>query len=181
MIKKDFIKSSVIYTVSSTLSTFASFILLPFYTNTRLLTVPDYGALALYIGLSLFVQAIASFSLDFYVVVSYHDLKDKPEELKARIASLNGYFLTIGALLLIAFAAGGNFIINQYINHPDPSSFRYMMMSVFTGIFNAHFRIYNNLLIQLGKPWRNFWANMLNFVSHHHNHAGHSVFLSFNA
>ena len=109
MVKKEFIKSSVIYTLSSAMSTAASFLLLPFYTNTQLLTVSDYGALSLYIGLSLLVQVVASFSLDYYVGVAYHELKDKPEELKVKLASLNGYLMSIGAIIIAVFALAGNF------------------------------------------------------------------------
>jgi len=165
VIKKDFIKSSVIYTFSSALSTGASFLLLPFYTNTRLLTISDYGALSLYIGLSLLVQVVASFSLDYYVGVAYHELKDRPVELKAKLASLNGYLIGIGLIIILLFAAGGNFFLQHYIENPSPESFRYMMMSVFTGIFNAHFRFYSNLLVHREKPWRYFWVNILNFVT----------------
>ena len=165
MIKKDFIKSSIIYTFSSALSTGASFLLLPFYTNTKLLTISDFGALSLYIGLSLLVQVVASFSLDYYVGVAYHELKDNPEDLKKKLASLNGYLLALGAIIILAFAVGGNFFLEHYIENASPESYRYMMMSVFTGIFNAHFRFYNNLLVHREKPWRYFWSNILNFVT----------------
>lgn len=165
MVKKEFIKSSVIYTLSSALSTAASFLLLPFYTNTQLLTVSDYGALSLYIGLSLLVQVVASFSLDYYVGVAYHELKDKPEELKVKLASLNGYLMSIGAIIIAVFALAGNFFLSHYIDNPSPESFRYMMMSVCTGIFMAHFKFYNNLLVHREKPMRFFWSNMLNFVT----------------
>jgi O-antigen/teichoic acid export membrane protein len=165
VIKKDFIKSSIIYTFSSALSTGASFLLLPFYTNTKLLTVSDFGALSLYIGLSLLVQVVASFSLDYYVGVAYHELKDRPEELKTKLASLNGYLLTIGAIIILLFAAGGNFFLKSYIESASPESYRYLMMSVFTGVFNAHFKFYNNLLVHREKPMRYFWSNILNFVT----------------
>jgi len=165
MISRKFITTSLIYTVSSTLSVLASFILLPFYTNTGLLKMGDYGALTLYIALSLFVQVFANFCLDFYVSVVYHDLKDQPEKLKAKMASLNGYVIVSGLIIIALFAIGGNFFIHAYIPNPNPSSFRYLMMSVVTGVFNAHFKFYNSLLINKEKPWRFFWSNMLNFVS----------------
>ena len=165
MVKKEFIKSSVIYTFSSALSTAASFLLLPFYTNTKLLTVSDYGALSLYIGLSLLVQVVASFSLDYYVGVAYHEFKGKPEELKKKLAALNGYLIIIGLVIISLFALVGNFFLDHYIDNPSPDSFRYMMMSVFTGIFMAHFKFYNNLLVHREKPMRFFWSNILNFVT----------------
>jgi O-antigen/teichoic acid export membrane protein len=165
VIKKDFFKSSLVYTVSSGLSTIASFLLLPFYTNTHLLTVADYGALSLYLGLSLLVQLVTAFGLDYYVVVSYHELSDKPAELKSKVATLNGYLITVGAIIALSFAIGGHFLIEKFIENPNPASFRYIMMSVFTGIFNAHFRFYNNLLIQQGRPRAYFWSNLLNFAT----------------
>lgn len=165
MISRKFITSTLLYTVSSSLTTIASFVLLPFYTNTRLLTVSDYGALALFIGLSLLVQVIATFSIDFYVAIVYHEFKDDPIKLKGKIASLNGFMLLAGLALLIFFVAGGNFFIKEYVPNPNPASFRYVIMSVLTGIFNAHFRFYNGLLINQEKSWRYFSSNMLNFVT----------------
>ncbi len=165
MISKKFLKSSILYTAASTLSTFASFILLPFYTNTHLLKVADYGALALYISLSLLIQIVVCFSLDFYVAVAYHDLKDNPAELKAKIASLNGYLIVIGCAVILLCYVSGDFIIRNFIDNPNPDSFRYIMMSVFTGIFTAHFKFYNSLLTHLEKPQRYFWSNILNFVT----------------
>ncbi len=165
MIKKDFFKSSLVYTISAGLSTAASFLLLPFYTNTHLLTVSDFGALSLYLGLSLLVQLVTSFGLDYYVVVSYHELSDKPAELKSKVASLNGYLIVAGLIITLSFLLGGNFIIDKFIPNANPASFRYVMMSVFTGIFNAHFRFYNNLLIQQARPQTYFWSNLLNFVT----------------
>ncbi len=165
MIKKDFFKSSLIYTLSSALSTVASFLLLPFYTNTHLLDVSDFGALSLYIGLSLLVQVIAGFSIDAYVGVAYHEFKHEPKELKANIASLNGYLIFIGIVITLFVALGGNFFIQHYIENPNPAALRFVIMSTLTGIFNAHFRVYNNLLIHLEKPWRYFWSNILNFVT----------------
>ncbi len=165
MIKRKFIQSSIIYTVSSALSTGASFLLLPFYTNIKLLTISDYGALSLYIGLSLLVQVVASFSIDFYVGVVYHESKNNPDELKTKIASLNGYLIVIGLFTILLVAACGNFFIQHYFDNASPQSFRYLMMSVVTGIFNAHFRFYNGLLVHREKPWRYFGANMLNFIT----------------
>lgn len=165
MIKKDFFKSSLIYTISSGLSTGASFLLLPFYTNTHLLSVSDYGALSLYLGLSLLVQLAAGLCLDYYLVVSYHELSDRPAERKEKIAALNGYLIISGVFAILAFAIGGNFFIHKFVTHSNPASFRYVMMSVLTGIFNAHFRFYNNLLIQQERPKAYFWSNILNFVT----------------
>ena len=165
MIKKDFFKSSLIYTFSSALSTAASFLLLPFYTNTHLLDVSDFGVLSLYIGLSVFVQIIAGFSLDAYIGVAYHEFKHDPEELKQNIASLNGYLILIGVIITAIIALSGNFVVQHYIENPNPAAFRYLIMSVLTGVFNAHFKLYSNLLIHRENPWRYFWANVLNFVT----------------
>ena len=165
MIKKEFLKSSFIYTVSSALSTAASFLLLPFYTNAKLLSVADFGALSLYIGFSLLVQVLATLSIDFYVGVAYHELKTKPDELKIKIASLNGYLIFAAIIIIAAFGIGGHFVINHFIENPRPESYRYMMMSVFTGVFNAHFKFYTNLLVHKEKPFRYFWLNILNFIT----------------
>jgi O-antigen/teichoic acid export membrane protein len=165
VIKKEFFKSSIIYTLSSGLSTGASFLLLPFYTNTHLLSVSDFGALSLYIVLSSLVQLVASLCLDYYVVVSYHELSDRPEERKLKIAALNGYLIVAGVIITLTFLIGGNFFITKYVSNPNPASFRYVMMSVLTGIFNAHFRFYNNLLIQQERPKAYFWSNVLNFAT----------------
>ncbi len=165
MIKKDFIKSSLIYTFSSALSVAASFLLLPFYTKSNLLSISDYGALALYIGLANLVQTIVSFSIDYYGAVIYHELKDKPVEQKATIASLNGYIIVLGLIVIaIAFFAGDT-LVKTYFDGYSPSTFRYIMMSVITGVFNAHFKFYTNLLVYREKPLQFFWSNMLNFVT----------------
>jgi O-antigen/teichoic acid export membrane protein len=165
VIKKDFFKASLIYTFSSALSTAASFLLLPFYTNTHLLDKSDFGVLSLYIGLSLLVQVIASFSIDAYVGVAYHEFKHDPKELKANIASLNGYLIVIGIIITLIAATSSNFFIQYYIKNANPAAARFVVMSVLTGIFNSHFKFYNNLLIHLERPWRYFWSNILNFVT----------------
>lgn len=165
MISRKFLTSSIVYTVSAALPTAASFLLLPYYTNTGLLSVSDFGALSLYLGLSLFVQVITNISLDFYVGVAYHELKDQPAELKSKLASLNGYLILNGLVITLFFFFIGRFFINSLISNAPEESFRYVMMSVLTGVFNAHFRFYNSHLINLEKPWRYFWANMLNFVT----------------
>ena len=165
MVSKKFLTSSFVYTFSSMLSTVASFVLLPFYTNTSLLKVSDYGVLALYIGLSLLVQVFTNFSIDVYINVAYHELKDQPEKLKSKLAYLNAYLLFTGAVIAILFAVSGNMFIQHYVDNPNPNSFRYVMMSVFTGIFNAHFKFYNAILVNREKPLRYLLSNLLNFVT----------------
>ncbi|HWB65169.1 MAG TPA: oligosaccharide flippase family protein [Chitinophagales bacterium] len=165
MISKKFITSSAIYTFSSALSTVASFLLLPFYTNTRLLNVADFGVLAIYISLAMLVQILVSMSLDFYISVVYHELKNDPEKLREKISSLNGYMIFAAAIVALLFAVGGGLFIKNFVDNPNPASFRYMMMSVATGIFNAHFKFYNSLLVNREKPWVYLWANLFNFVA----------------
>lgn len=81
------------------------------------------------------------------------------------MASLNGYLIFIGSVITIIVALSGNFLIQHYIENPNPAALRFLVMSALTGVFNAHFKFYNNLLIHLEKPWRYFWSNILNFVT----------------
>jgi hypothetical protein len=121
MISKKFLTSSLIYSISSALSTVASFILLPFYTDTALLTIGDYGALSLYIGLSLLVQVFTSMNMEYYVIVEYAELKDRPEYLKSKIASLSSYMIIAGTVIALIFLLGVTIsfkIILTILNHP---------------------------------------------------------------
>lgn len=125
----------------------------------------DNGALSLYIGLSLIIQLLVSFSLEYYVGVVYHELKDTPSLLKEKIGSLNGYLLTIGLFTLIVFVVAGDVFIKHYLSSYNPSAFRYTIMSVCTGIFNAYFKFYTNLLIHKEKPWKYLGMNLINFFT----------------
>ncbi|MDB5284144.1 MAG: hypothetical protein JWO06_3219 [Bacteroidota bacterium] len=165
MISKKFLASSFIYTFSSMLSTLASFLLLPFYTNSGLLKVADFGLLSLFIGLSLLVQVFTNFSIDIYIGVAYHELKDQPEKLKQKLGFLNAYVLFSGTIIATIFAVSGNLFIQHYIENPNPDSYRYVMMSVLTGVFTAHFKFYNAILINREKPMRYLWSNILNFIT----------------
>ncbi len=164
MISKKFLTSSLVYTVSAALPTIASFLLLPYYTNTGLISLSDFGALSLYITFSLFIQVIAGLSFDFYATVAYQEFKHDQLKLRSKLAALNGYLLIVAAFIFLVSLPAAHVISTQLFSGSE-NSYRYLLMSVLVGIFNAHFRFYNSILISEEKPWRYFRVNVVNFLA----------------
>jgi O-antigen/teichoic acid export membrane protein len=161
MISKKFIKSSFIYSVIGSLPLASAVLLLPFYTN--LLTISDFGILALYISFSYLIQIIVNFALDTNIGVSYFEYNDNKEKLKEYIRTIVSLLLFIGVVFTILSFFVGNKIFSLVFSN-NLQFFPYGFMSVITGIFNSFFKTYTNLLINRQMPNRFLLLNSINFI-----------------
>ncbi len=161
MISRNFLKSSLIYSVFGALPLASSIILLPFYTN--LLSTNDFGLLAIFISFTLLIQVIINYSFDGMVGIHYYELKDSPEQLKKYISTVYLTLIGIGALFILLsvfiFPSLFNWIFDGKIDF-----FPYGIMSVATAMFNSFFKTYTLLLINQQRPIRFMWMNLFNFV-----------------
>lgn len=162
MLSKKFLKSSIIYTVSSALPLASAFFLLPFYTNW--LSVPQFGQLALYISFTALIQILANFGLDTFVGISFFHFSHDYHELKRHIGAVSGYLVTLGILLSLLWLVIGVPLFKLVFGESGMLFYPYGIMSVFTAIFNCFFKTYTNLLINQQRPERFLWFNMANFT-----------------
>ena len=109
MISEKFFKSSLIYSVVGALPMLSGFVLLFFYTG-GILSTKTYGYLTLHLSFTLLFQSFISFCLESFVGPVIFECKDKPQELKSKIASINYYSLLFSGLVIISLAVVGPFI-----------------------------------------------------------------------
>ena len=158
---KGVVKASAIFTMGNMLPLLTSVVLLFPYTEN--LSTSLYGALALYIAFTIFVQFTANYGLDNYVGIHHFEYKKDPEEMRAFVGSVVGAMLIIGLVLLVFFSLIGNLLF-QLLFRGELSFFPYGFMCVLTGIFNAFFRTYINFLFYRDMPSRHLWFNAFNFI-----------------
>lgn len=164
MIKLSFIKESLLYTIGNALPMAASVILLPFYAN--YLNTTNYVALSFYIGISLLYQVLFSFSFEQYYGVVYTELKH--DAIKVRI--LNGsiflYLLIQAGIIIFVSTLLGNALLKIIFDQTIPVYFfPYGLLSVFTGLFNALFKLSMGPFIYEQKPKLFFFSNLTNFLA----------------
>ena len=87
MISKKFFKSSLIYSTVGTLPVLSGFVLLFFYTG-GILSTKTYGYLTLHLSFTLLFQSFISFCLESFIGPVIFESKEKPTELKLKIASI---------------------------------------------------------------------------------------------
>lgn len=162
MISAKLIRSSLVYTVIGALPLISSFFLLIFYTN--YLTRDDYGALVIYISFTALIQILISFGLDAYIGISYHDLKNKPEQLLRRIGVISGYLMIWGLFLVLGSLLLGESVFTLAFRKKDIFFFPYGFMSMVTAFCNSYFKTYTSLLINQEKPGQFAVANLANFI-----------------
>ena len=162
MISKGFIKSSLIYTLAGTLPLASAIILLPFYIEN--ISTADYGALIIYLAVSLLIQILTTYSFDTSLYIHYHEYKKTPAKLNAFISSAFVLMLLIGSGLLVFSVVVGDVAFNQFFKGKPISFFPYGLMSVATGIFSALFKVHSNLLQSREKPEVFFWSNLVSFA-----------------
>src|SRR5688500_9954964 len=93
-ISKDFLKSSVIYTVAGSLPMVSAVLLLPFYS--AYLSTSDFGALSIYLAFSLLIQYITTYSFDISLYIHFHEFKNEPKKLSSFVSSAFLLMLMIG-------------------------------------------------------------------------------------
>lgn len=163
MISGRFLKSTLSYSGAGALPMLSGFILLPFYTN--LLSTPDYGLLMLYVGFSLLIQVLVSYSLDAYIGAHYVEVKDDYVKRKVLLSNVAGLLLFIGlSFIIIAYLIGQPVFDSTFNRSNSLQFFPYGIMSVVTGFFNGFFKVYTYLMVFEKKPGKYFIYNFVNFV-----------------
>lgn len=161
MISKNFIKSSVIYTLSGALPAASALILLPFYI--KYLPTHVYGALSLCLAISILVQVIVTYSFDTSLYIHYHEFKSDRHKLNAFISSVFVFMLGLGIVITILATVAGSFVYDAVFPKSTVTFFPYGLMSVFIGVFQAFFKVHGNLLQTRERPTPYLWSNCTNF------------------
>lgn len=163
MISKQFIKSSVIYSVVGSLPVLSGIILIFFFTSR--LTPTQFGINAILLALLYIVQIFSSFSLDSYIGISYLEHKDNPERLKRFVGTVLAGLLAIGAVVVAGVSLGGNLLFRAvFEDSAEISFFPFGFLTVVTAVFNGIFKSYSSLLINRQRPVRFLWLNLASFV-----------------
>lgn len=136
-------------------------VLLPFYV--ACLPTELYGALAIYLALSMLVQIMVTYSFDTSLYVHYHDFKTDNRRLSAFISSCFSFMLLLGLAVAVVAALTGEFVFVKLFTGQGLAFFPYGMLSVITGVFQALFKVNTSLLQSREQPTRFFWANLINF------------------
>lgn len=162
MISKKTIYGSFLYTVIGSLPFASALILLPFYSN--FLSTTDFGALSVYIGFSLFVQVLSTFSIEQYVATHVHQLSDRPALLKQRMGQALTLCLAAGLFFFGVFYLFGSAVFLWFDKDGQLDFWTFGLMSVGTGIFNGYFKNYTNLLVYKKQDSEYIWSNIFNFL-----------------
>lgn len=161
MISRNFIKSSIIYTLAGTLPMASSLILLPFYIHH--LSTEVYGALASYLVFSLLVQILVTFSFDTSVYIYFHEFKNDNKKLATIISSAFLAMLGIGVVVGLFFILTGHWFLKFVPLERSISFYPYGFAAMTTGIFQALFKVHSSLLQTRQKEETFFWSNVLLF------------------
>lgn len=162
MISKNFIRSSFIYTVAGALPMASAILLLPFYI--AYLPTQVYGALSLYLAFSIFIQIVVAYSFDSSIYIHYHDYKNDVKKLSSFISSAFIFMIFIGAGVGLLFVLIGDLVFDWVFDDEKISFYPFGLMAVATGIFQALFKVYCNILQSSEKPLLFLRSNILSFV-----------------
>lgn len=145
----------------------SAFILLPFYLQ---LPKEVYGALALYLSFSLFIQILVAYSFDTSLYIHFHEYKNDPKKLNSFISSAFIFMLLIALVLGIFLLIGGQLLVDWIFSTFDQvfdgrriSFYPFGLLAFITGVFQALFKVYINLLQSRQKPELFLRSNLFSF------------------
>ncbi|MCX6245340.1 MAG: polysaccharide biosynthesis C-terminal domain-containing protein [Bacteroidetes bacterium] len=161
MISKNFIKSSITYSLVGSLPLASGFILLPIFAVH--LGASLYGQLALYTAFTMLIQIIINLSLDYGLQITYFENKTEKINLNKRLGTLVSGMLIVGTLFIILLTVTGSFLFRNIFPNSGLEFYPFGFYSLITAFFNGFSKSYNNLLINQQKPVRFLWINLLNF------------------
>jgi O-antigen/teichoic acid export membrane protein len=162
LISRNFIKSSLIYTLAGALPMASAVILLPFYI--AYLPTEAYGALSVCLAFSYLVQVIVAFSFDSSLYVHYHELKVVPDQLSKFISSSFIFMLGWALIVGIILSVSGQLIFTLTIPNSKVSFYPYGIIAAGVGVCQAIFKVHGNLLQIREKPEPFLWSNVGNFA-----------------
>jgi O-antigen/teichoic acid export membrane protein len=162
VISKDFIKSSVIYTLAGALPMASALILLPFYIHH--LSTELYGALNIYLAFSLLVQIFVTFSFDTSLYIHFHEFKNDFKKLSVFVSSAFIFMAIAGIGIGLVFTILGDLMFKIALPKLNISFFPYGLASVGAGAFQALLKVHSSLLQRQGETGTFFWSNVLSFT-----------------
>ncbi len=136
-------------------------VLLPFYV--AYLSTELFGALAVYLALSMLAQILVTYGFDASLYIHYHDFKSDKSRLAVFVSSCFNFMLLLGAGVLGVSVLTGNLAFDLLFGDRGMTFFPYGVLSVFTGVFQALFKVNSSLLQSSEQPTRFFWSNLINF------------------
>lgn len=161
-ISRAFLKGSLIYTLVGALPMASAILLLPFYMDQ--LTIDNFGALSIYLTLSLLVQLLVTYSYDTSIYVHYHEFKEDTRKLSSFIGSAFSLMLIIGVSVFLLLALTGNLIIEWQFKDKHIDFFPNGWLAITGGIFQAVVKVHSSLLQTREKQETFFWSNLFLFI-----------------
>lgn len=140
----------------------SAILLLPFYV--QYLPTSVYGALSLYLAFSLFVQIVVAYSFDSSTYIHYHEFKHDFKKLSSFLSSAFVFMLLIAACVGLGLILLGDLMFDLIFDDPKISFFPFGLMAVGTGIFQALFKVYSNILQSRERPLLFLRSNLLLFA-----------------
>ncbi len=163
MITKQFLKSSLIYSVVGALPYASGFLLLIWFT--AYLTPAQFGINVLYISLMYFIQIISTFGLDASASLMYIDYRDDKPRLNEFMGTILYGLVGIGVLTFIVFSFGGFRLFSASIIGKDLLELiPFGIITILSGIMNGIFKTYSTVLIYQQRPERFLFLNISNFI-----------------
>ncbi|MGP8217620.1 MAG: lipopolysaccharide biosynthesis protein [Bacteroidia bacterium] len=163
MLKKLF-TSTVLYTIGGLLPMLSGLILL--FPYTQQLMPADYGALAIFISFTAFIQIILNYGIDNFIAIYYFEHKDDPEGLRKFVGTIVALLIIIGCVFALIMAVSGNLLfLFPAFKNKGLSFYPFGFMSVLTAFCNVIFKTYTTLLIYRQQQWRFLWFNLINFIA----------------
>src|SRR5690606_33579034 len=129
-ISKKFLKSTLMYTLAGSLPMASAIILLPFYL--LYLSTENYGALSIYLALSVLIQILTTYSFDTGIYIFFHDLKRDADQLNKYISSVFIFLGMLGVGLVILLGTFGNFLFDLVLGEKDLTFLPFGLMAVIT-------------------------------------------------
>jgi O-antigen/teichoic acid export membrane protein len=136
-------------------------ILLPFYLN--YLSPAMLGVFSIYTGFSLLVQIFATYSFDSSIYTFFHDYKNDPRKLNIFLSSSFNFILIVGLVISLILSFVGPWIFDQLFSNGRISFYPYGFVSVFSGIFQAPFKVNSSLLQTQEKSTEFLKSNVILF------------------
>ena len=161
-ISKNFLQSSLIYTLAGALPMASALILLPFYV--AYLSTTDFGALSIYFAFSYFIQLLTTYSFDTSLYIHFHEYKNEPRKLSAFASSSFILMMGIGLCVGVIFTLFGDLVFRNVFTDQSISFQPYGFLAVIGGIFQAMFKVHGNLLQSREQPATYLWSNVAAFT-----------------
>jgi O-antigen/teichoic acid export membrane protein len=137
-------------------------LLLPFYMDQ--LTTADFGALSIFLTLSLLVQLLVTYSYDTSIFIHYHEFKNDSIKLASFISSAFSLMLLVGVAVFVVLAVTGDWLSVLLFNNRNFSFFPNGWLAITGGVLQAIVKVHSSLLQTREKQETYFWSNLLLFI-----------------